>query len=126
MGWTMGNIAATATDVSRFYWALANGKLISNTSLNAMLDFKNFTDCNPSPSQPPCRPATLPGAVSNSPYGMGLFSMMLRFPLAGVQSCTAGSTHRSSSSSSSSSSGHMDRDGRGRTDDNNASNSASG
>ena len=28
-GWTMGNVAATATDVTRFYWALFNDKLIS-------------------------------------------------------------------------------------------------
>ena len=76
-GWTMGNIAATATDVTRFYFALANGMLVSNASLASMLNFTNFTG------------GTLPGGQANTPYGLGLFSLMLRFPLAGVQSCVS-------------------------------------
>lgn len=33
---------------------------------------------------------TLPGGLSPTPYGMGLFDLMLRFPLVGVQSCNGG------------------------------------
>ena len=43
-GWTMGNIATTASEISRFYYALANGQLITKASLAQMLDFVPLTN----------------------------------------------------------------------------------
>ena len=40
----MGNIATTASEISRFYYALANGQLITKASLAQMLDFVPLTN----------------------------------------------------------------------------------
>ena len=39
----MGNIAVTARDVARFYHLLGSGKLVSDSSLAQMKDFKPLT-----------------------------------------------------------------------------------
>ena len=64
-GWTMGNIAASASDVSRFYHALAHGQLVSNASLTEMLHFL------------PLSGGTQPRA--GTPYGLGLIAMQLHY-----------------------------------------------
>jgi hypothetical protein len=55
----MGNIAATASDISNFYGALYSGKIVKNETLTAMLNFSKLT----MGTDPP------PG----TPYGLGLF-----------------------------------------------------
>ena len=67
-GWTMGNIAATAPMISEFYAALANDRVVARSSLRQMLKFRKMG-------------GTLPGAMEGTPYGMGLFKLMVRFKL---------------------------------------------
>lgn len=42
-GWTMGNIATTPSDVTQFYQAMFNGKIVSKDSLTEMQAWKPLT-----------------------------------------------------------------------------------
>lgn len=71
-GWTMGNIATTPSDLSRFYHALfAEQQIISADSVAAMQDWKALTN----------------GFNVGAPYGLGLFDQSLKIPLK-TRSCT--------------------------------------
>lgn len=65
-GWTMGNIAATPADVTRFYHALFQGQIISEASLAQMMAWKPLTT----------------GFEPGMPYGLGLMYGEIRLPLA--------------------------------------------
>ena len=81
-GWTMGNIAATASDISRFYAHLAAGRIVTESSLAQMMTWHNLTYNN--------RSITLPGAAPGTPYGLGLFQLLVRFWIdASVVACGA-------------------------------------
>ena len=65
-GWTMGNIAAAPKDVALFYHDLANGRLVSPTSLAQMMDWKPFSAGNIDPP-------------AGTQYGLGVFAQQLVF-----------------------------------------------
>ena len=65
-GWTMGNIATTPSELTRFYHAVfAEGGVISADSVAQMQHWEKFTT----------------GFSPGSPYGLGLFEQPLRVPL---------------------------------------------
>jgi hypothetical protein len=79
-GWTMGNIAATASDISRFYAHLATGRLVTERSLSEMTTWHNLSFNG--------RSDTLPGARPGTPYGLGLFTLSVRLWIdSAVTSC---------------------------------------
>jgi CubicO group peptidase (beta-lactamase class C family) len=71
-GYTMGNIATTPTDVVKFYSALANGRIVSSKSLAEMQTYQALTaGYNPPPG---------------TPYGLGLLTYPIEYPLKGTSS----------------------------------------
>ena len=71
-GYTMGNIATTPTDVVNFYSALANGRIVSMESLAEMQSYQSLTKgYNPPPG---------------TPYGLGLLTFPMQFPLKNTSS----------------------------------------
>jgi len=68
-GWTMGNIAITASDMSKYWAALATGRIVNLTSLAQIIDMKLIA-------------GGLPGGLivnGSTQYGLGTFSLLLRF-----------------------------------------------
>ena len=70
-GWTMGNIATTPSEVTKFYHALFTEKIVSAESIKQMTTWKPLTT----------------GFARGAPYGFALFLQQVKLPLDGVKRC---------------------------------------
>mmetsp|Transcript_10614 Transcript_10614/g.27296 ORF Transcript_10614/g.27296 Transcript_10614/m.27296 type:complete len:592 (-) Transcript_10614:143-1918(-) len=78
-GWTMGNIAASARDIARFFYWVFHGRIVPQAQLAEMMDWHYFTTgfmtC-PTTVPTPLKPVFCMG------YGLGLMQTPITFPAA--------------------------------------------